>query len=665
MNVICRVIFVFGFLMLAVLLKAQEKTDTTYLETFRLGEVTVSEPYVGGSVDVVNHRLMEKQGVQSAIDALKLMPGLRITQSGGRNEALVYIRGFDLRQTPVFIDGVPIYVPYDGYLDLNQLLVQDVAYLLVDKGFASLLYGANTMGGAINIISKQPQKAFDLSVGTGTRFSSQGFGAYDGNLNIGAKHKKWYVSFSVGWNEQFHANLSENFDTVALQHNRKRENSAFQKLRYGVKAAYTPSANDAYVINVSGIRSNKGVPVYLGENPSIKVRYWQYPNWDKDGFYFHSHTTLKNKNIVKTRWFYDTYYNKLKSFDNADYNSQNFGYAFTSIYDDVSGGGSVEFDVVQVDNHALKASLQGKYDKHTEFNVGETDRSMKDFTGTVAIEDTWNITSDVHLIGGIGYFLRNGIQAQSYFSMNDSLGSHPLKNDSEINYQLALSYRIGDLQSIFVGMARRSRFATMKDRFSYRTGLAIANPDLASEHTFNTEVGYKLHVENVHVSASAYYNFIDNTIQQVSNVVDDLWQMQNTGRSHFRGIEFSADWRIASNVSYGLSYDFIDQKNLSNPDLYFIDLPEHRINTSLQYEKRNVYSFRLLANYESKRYSTSDGAFGVPAFITFDIFANYNFKYGLQVSASVRNITDKLYHITEGYPEMGRNFQLSLKYALQ
>lgn len=657
-----RLGLVLPFIFSIISLAAQEVADSAWSDTFNLGEVTVSARYINGSTDVVNRRLMKRQGVHSAIDALKLLSGLRITQSGGRNEALVYIRGFDLRQTPVFIDGVPVYVPYDGYVDLNQLLVQDVAYLRVDKGFASLLYGANTMGGAINIISKQPQKTLDLSVGTGTRFSSQGLGAYNGNINVGTKHKKWYVSTSVGWQQQMHANLSAKFDTVPLQRNHQRDNSAFQKLRYGVKAAYTPRATDAYVINVSGIRSSKGVPVYLGHNPYVKVRYWQYPNWDKDGVYFHSRTTLKNKIILKTRWFYDSYYNKLKSFDDANYNSQNFRYTFTSIYNDVSAGGNVEFDVAQVDKHLLKASLQGKYDKHTEFNVGEKHRSMKDFTSTVAVENTWTISPKISLMAGVGYFSRIGIQAQSYFAATNSLGSHHLKNDSEFNYQLAVSFRISDLQSLFAGVARRSRFATMKDRFSYRTGLAVANTNLASEHTFNTEVRYKLNAKNWLVSASVYYNFIDNTIQQVSNVVDDLWQMQNTGRSHFRGFELSADWTVVKHVSYGVAYDFIDMKNLSNPDLYFIDIPEHRISTSLQYEKANAYFIRVIANCESERYSTSDGVYGVPAFVTFDLFVNYYFGCGLQLSASVRNIADKLYHITEGYPEMGRNFSVGLSY---
>lgn len=44
-------------------------------------------------------------------------------------------------QVPVFIDGVPVYVPYDGYVDMGRFTTVDLAQVSVSKGFASILYG--------------------------------------------------------------------------------------------------------------------------------------------------------------------------------------------------------------------------------------------------------------------------------------------------------------------------------------------------------------------------------------------------------------------------------------------------------------------------------------------------------------------------------------------
>jgi iron complex outermembrane recepter protein len=77
---------------------------------------------------------------------LELLPGVNYIQVGPRNESMVSIRGFDLRQVPVYLDGVPVYVSYDGYTDLSRFLVSDLSMVSVKKGEASLLLGTECPG---------------------------------------------------------------------------------------------------------------------------------------------------------------------------------------------------------------------------------------------------------------------------------------------------------------------------------------------------------------------------------------------------------------------------------------------------------------------------------------------------------------------------------------
>ena len=48
--------------------------------------------------------------------AIDLMPGVEITETvGKRNESVFNIRGFTSQgRVPLYQDGIPIYVPYDG-----------------------------------------------------------------------------------------------------------------------------------------------------------------------------------------------------------------------------------------------------------------------------------------------------------------------------------------------------------------------------------------------------------------------------------------------------------------------------------------------------------------------------------------------------------------------
>ena len=67
----------------------------------------------------------------------------------------------------MFLDGVPLYVPYDGYVDFGRFTTFDLARIEVASGAASLLYGPNILGGAINLISRRPERPFEADLRLG------------------------------------------------------------------------------------------------------------------------------------------------------------------------------------------------------------------------------------------------------------------------------------------------------------------------------------------------------------------------------------------------------------------------------------------------------------------------------------------------------------------
>ena len=86
------------------------------------------------TLDESDYRL---RNLPKTADALNLVPGVTIQRIGPRNESGVYVRGFDFRQVPLYMDGIPVYVPYDGYVDLDRFLTYDVSEIQVAKGFTS------------------------------------------------------------------------------------------------------------------------------------------------------------------------------------------------------------------------------------------------------------------------------------------------------------------------------------------------------------------------------------------------------------------------------------------------------------------------------------------------------------------------------------------------
>ncbi|MEG1679352.1 MAG: TonB-dependent receptor plug domain-containing protein, partial [Stenotrophomonas sp.] len=136
---------------------------------FTLGSVDVHAER--GTSSTVAERALDADRIQqldrnTVGDAVSVLPGVSLARNS-RNEDMVYLRGFDPRQVPVFLDGVPLYVPYDGYVDFGRFTTFDLARIEVASGAASLLYGPNILGGAINLISRRPERPFEADLRLG------------------------------------------------------------------------------------------------------------------------------------------------------------------------------------------------------------------------------------------------------------------------------------------------------------------------------------------------------------------------------------------------------------------------------------------------------------------------------------------------------------------
>ncbi|XPE35805.1 Plug domain-containing protein [Shigella flexneri] len=95
---------------------------------------------------VLDQPTMKALDKQNVAQALSVVPAWCWQESGSRNEEQVKVRGFDSRQVPVYFDGVPIYVPYDGNFDSGADSDQQSGQSTSSKGYSSLLHGPSQMG---------------------------------------------------------------------------------------------------------------------------------------------------------------------------------------------------------------------------------------------------------------------------------------------------------------------------------------------------------------------------------------------------------------------------------------------------------------------------------------------------------------------------------------
>lgn len=638
-------------------LTAQTHQDSS--RVFTLGEV-VSYAHRSDSASTVSMEQLRQFHRLNVSTALNLLPGISQSNVGPRNESMIYLRGFDLRQTPVFIDGVPVYVPYDGYVDLARFTTFNLSKIVVEKGGASVLYGPNTMGGVINLISSKPVHALEVNASAGWLTGGQ-----EEAVNIGSRMKKFYLQADLSRYQRDYYNLSGDFKSTKTEDGGKRDNSYNNDWRYGFKLGYTPNEKNELAIGFSHQDGSKGTPVYTGTDTLNSLyknpRYWQWPKWNKESIYFLSNSTLNTKSYLKTRLFYDRFINVLKSFDNAAYTTQTKPYAFTSHYNDYTFGGNVEYGYTLSAANSLKAAVHFKQDVHREYNEGEPQRKVADNTFSVGATDRHEFNTHWSLEGGAAFNYRQSLSAQNYNSQTKTISDFPSNNSPALNAQLKLGYAFAAGRGLTFSADRMTRFATIKDRYSYKMGTAIPNPDLNPENTLNFGLQYHdTHLRNITLDGGIFYNRIQDVIQQVNNVVYDttkkqwLSQSQNKGKAAFYGAEAGITWRATTNFTAGANYTFIKRKNLDNPKLRFTDVPEHKTMGWLQYHISR-FDGLLSGEYNADRYSTSYGT-TAPAFFLLNASLTIKVANWLKVQGGVNNIFDKNYMLTEGYPEQGRNY---------
>ncbi|MHB8919523.1 MAG: Plug domain-containing protein [Halothiobacillus sp.] len=113
--------------MIEIYLKTYRKLSEAADTVFDLGQVDVRADKttpLGDSSAIVEASTTRRDRNQTNLaQALQDVPGVTLSSSGQRNEDQVYIRGVNSTQTTLNIDGVPVYVPYDGNIDLSQVVI--------------------------------------------------------------------------------------------------------------------------------------------------------------------------------------------------------------------------------------------------------------------------------------------------------------------------------------------------------------------------------------------------------------------------------------------------------------------------------------------------------------------------------------------------------------
>jgi outer membrane receptor for ferrienterochelin and colicins len=143
---------------------------------------------VTAAVEVVTESEIQKMGASTLKDIFEKTPGL-ILQYGtfpsgsSASKSSVNIRGVGATGSLWLIDGRRLAGEVKNPYDMDRIPASMIERIEIVKGPMSALYGADAVGGVINIITKQPKDGFSGSITTSLGQNTEGDG---GNRNISA-----------------------------------------------------------------------------------------------------------------------------------------------------------------------------------------------------------------------------------------------------------------------------------------------------------------------------------------------------------------------------------------------------------------------------------------------------------------------------------------------
>ena len=239
---IAAAVFVMSFVLSGNAARAEEAT-------MQLQEVVVTatrtekDPKdVTQSVTVITGDEIKKSGALNVAEAVRATASVSIREYGAKGSvSQIGLRGASSAQVLVLLDGKRLNSARSGGYNLTDLPVtlEDIERIEIVRGPASALYGADAVGGVINIITKKPEETRSRISGTA---GSHGYDLL--TVRQEGRQGGFYYSLSGG------RETSDGY----------RRNSDLDQKNAGVKAGVDITPNTSLELNANYLGKETGVP---------------------------------------------------------------------------------------------------------------------------------------------------------------------------------------------------------------------------------------------------------------------------------------------------------------------------------------------------------------------------------------------------------------------
>jgi len=590
---------------------------------------------------------LASQGISDLTDVGKFVPNLNVTgfSAGHTSSSNPFIRGIGLQDHLITTDpGVSVYVDgvYLGRQVGQNWNLSNIERIEVLRGPQGTLYGRNSIGGAINIITKQPDEVavtkVNVEAGTRSRLKGDVFlnrelsetfalnfnGGYNARGGVGEFVNVPDAKYDVGENKEYYGRLSlkwtPNDDVSLVVTADMNDNEGglrpyqtlidevptgayYQGSRWGSPFSFGPLRNsDTTQDPYDNATGAKEVTLVTNEASGLSATLdW---HWSED--YSSKFVVSKRSSEYKAGLDDDGTIYALDQFPEVGEADQ------TSIELQLNGFITDHLDFVSgVYYFNEEGSNLQDPNNGALFNGGPTLLDLDQETTSKAIFFNlgYDATDDLRISGGLRY-----TDDEKKASANVGIGTVYAEDSwSEVSFDLSANYTMESGLNIYGSIQN----GYQSGQFPARPYCLFGDPNcfVASDNitAINYELGLKGEItDNFSMSIAVFNTDFEDLPYQVSTTAEGGFNTTNlVVEQTSRGIEFESTWELTNNFKLHSSLGYInvdvDEKDGVKPEAPLTPDVTASLSPiySMNLENGNELVFRL-------DYSFRDEMFGEP-----------------------------------------------------
>ena len=572
------------------------------------------------AVEVIDRSQIERSSARSLPELLHGRAGITIVNQGGLGKlSTLFLRGTESDHTLFLIDGVRVGSSTSGLTSLQDLPLEQIERIEIVRGPRSSLYGADAIGGVIQIFSRRG--ADSAGVRARARIGAGSNGLREGSVGVDMRGVRGGAGVDLAHQSTDGINACTGF---------------FNPVTFaGAGCFIVPGTN----LDRDGYRNNSAT-LRADFSPSEA---WQFDaralrataHNDYDGDYVDNSDIVQQLVTGRARWTPSQQVQfKLTLGRNSDISDNHIGNSFANRFDTTRDSASLQGDITVAPGQLLSVGADWLRDRA---EVQDPYSPFDAARGNRAAFAQYQGKFDAH-----------DLQASLRRDDNDQFGGYTTGG---------VAWGLGFGEGLRVTASHATAFKAPSFNELYFP--FFGNPELSPETARSSELGIGQRVDGWHWQLGAYQTRIDDLITYDTTI----FAANNIEQARIRGVELTGGatfgaWSLRGQVGR------LDARNLSPGSDYGKRLPRRSSRTARIDLDRDagVFGIGISGIAEGARWDNAANTLRVGGYGTVDARASWRFASDWTLQASVVNAFDRRYETSAYYRQPGREFGLGLRW---